>query len=224
MGEESPLKFEYVTFDCYGTLIDWRAGIERSLREALGDVKLTGGALLGAYLSAEMEEEKSYKSYRDVLSGAASRLSGPLGGEVSPEAAAVFADSVPSWPAFEDSREALRELGRRGYRRYILSNVDDDQLLATIENNGLEVDGFVTAQEVRGYKPGAAHWNRFMQKTGAARGEFLHVAQSVFHDVLPTQEMGISSAWINRYDEPLPPSAQPAYIADSLAGLLRAIE
>lgn len=218
------MKFTYVTFDCYGTLIDWRRGIERSLREALGEVRLTGSELLNAYIEAEKEEERSYKPYREVLRRAASRLAAPLGAEVDAGAAARFADSVPSWPAFDDTREALKELGKRGYRRFILSNVDEDQLVATIRNNSLEVDGFVTAQEVRSYKPEGAHWRRFMQKTGVKEGEFLHAAQSVFHDVIPAQRMGIASAWVNRYDERLPAPAQPAYIADSLAGLLRAID
>lgn len=164
-------------------------------------------------------EEESYRKYREVLARAAFRLSERFGVRLSQSAAARFADSVPDWPAFPDTRETLRELGRKGFRLYILSNVDTDILLGTMRNNGLEVDGYVTAEEVGSYKPRAAHWTRFLAKTGARMEEMLHVAQSIYHDIVPTQRMGISSAWVNRYREPLPAEAQPSYIVDGLSGL-----
>jgi len=218
------MKPKYLTFDCYGTLIDWRRGIEESLRRSLGSFSLSGKELLDAYVEEEKKEEATYKSYRKVLAGTALRLSGPLGVRVDQGAAERFAASVPDWPAFPDTREALVELGRRGYGRFILSNVDDDLLRGTIANNGLEIDGFVTAQQVGSYKPNRGHWDEFMRRTGASKEEFLHVAQSVFHDVIPTQEMGIASAWVNRYSEPLPVGAAPSYIVDSMEGLLGVIE
>lgn len=214
---------KYLTFDCYGTLIDWRAGIESSLGRALGEPGLGGKQLLDAYVAAEMEEEKSYKPYRKVLERAAVRASRSLGREVTPEAAAAFADSVPRWPAFQDTSAALEELGKRGYRRYILSNVDDDQLRDTVEHHGLKLDGFVTAQQVGSYKPRPGHWLKFMEVTGAGKEDVLHVAQSLIHDIVPTQELGIASAWVNRYREPLPKGVQPRFIVDSLAGLVEAM-
>jgi len=212
-------EFRYLTFDCYGTLIDWKTGIEQSLRKAFGELPLRGKELLDAYVSAEKEEEESYRKYREVLRRAAARLSRRVGFEASQSGVNQFAESVPTWPAFSDTREALEDLGKRGYKRYILSNVDMDLLLGSIKNSGLEVEGFVTAEEVGSYKPDQAHWERFMQKTAARKGELLHVAQSVYHDILPTQRMGIQSAWVNRYTEPLPPNAQPSYIVDSLRNL-----
>jgi len=218
------MKPKYLTFDCYGTLIDWKKGIEESLRASIGSLSVSGDQLMKAYLEAEKEEESTYKSYREVLAGSALRLSGPLGVRVDREAAESFAGSVPRWPAFPDTAEALKELGRRGYRRYILSNVDDDLLEGTIANNGLEVDGFVTAQQVGSYKPDPGHWEEFMKRTGARKEEMLHVAQSVFHDVVPTQELGIASAWVNRYSEPLPPGAAPAFIVDSMETFLSVVD
>ena len=218
------MKYRFLTFDCYGTLIDWRAGIEKGLRGALGDVRIGGQELLDAYLSSEKEQELSYRKYREVLTLTALSLSQRLGIRVTEEAAREFAGSVPRWPAFPDTRGFLHEMGSRGYRRYILSNVDNDLLQGTIRTNGLEVDGFVTAEEVGSYKPNHGHWVRFMEKTGAEKGEVLHCAQSLYHDIAPTQSLGIASAWVNRYGEGIPRGVEPSIISDSLANLGRLLD
>ncbi len=213
------MKFRYLTFDCYGTLIDWRSGIESSLRREVGKLRLAGQDLIRAYVEAEKGQESGYKKYRKVLSDTARSMSPQLGVEVTSGAAERFAGSVPLWPAFKDTGGFLREVGKRGYKRYILSNVDDDLLEGTIRNNRLDVDGFVTAEQVGSYKPKPGHWLRFMEETGARKEEVLHVAQSLFHDIAPTQEMGIASAWVNRYSEGLPAGLAPLYISDSLKRL-----
>ena len=115
-------------------------------------------------------------------------------------------------------------MGRRGYKRFILSNVDNDLLEGTIRNSDLEVDGFVTAEEVGSYKPNPGHWKTFMERTGASKEEVLHVAQSVFHDIIPTQALGIASAWVNRYHEPMPAGANPLFVSDTLAHLGELLE
>jgi 2-haloalkanoic acid dehalogenase type II len=218
------VKYRYLTFDCYGTLIDWKTGIEVGLRACIGNMKLSGNELLSAYVSAEKAEESTYKKYREVLRSTALSLSGALGVIVSDGAAQGFAASVPTWPAFSDTAKFLREMGQRGYRRYILSNVDNDLLEGTIRKNRLEVDGLVTAEEVGSYKPDKGHWIEFIKRTGASKGQILHVAQSVFHDIIPTQDLGIDSAWVNRYSEALPPEASPLIISDSLERLAAIIE
>ncbi|MDA4127342.1 MAG: HAD-IA family hydrolase [Thaumarchaeota archaeon] len=218
------MKFRYLTFDCYGTLIDWRTGIESSLLAAVGDLGIRGQALLDAYVMAEKEQESSYKKYREVLRRTAISLSGQLGVEVTEDAARKFAASVPTWPAFADTKEFLHEQGKRGCKRYILSNVDIDLLEETIRNHRLEVDGFVTAEEVGSYKPSPGHWLRFMKNTGARKEEVLHVAQSIYHDIIPTNEMGIASAWVNRYNEPMPQGAHPMFVTDSLAHLTESLD
>jgi 2-haloacid dehalogenase len=213
------VNYRYLTFDCYGTLIDWKTGIEKGLRAAIGNVKLSGIELLTAYVNAEKAEESTYKKYREVLRSTAMSMSGALGVEVSDVSARNFAASVPAWPAFEDTAEFLHEMGQRGYKRYILSNVDNDLLEGTIKKNHLEVDGYVTAEEVGSYKPNERHWIEFIRRTGTNRGQVLHVANSVFHDIVPTQHLGIDSAWINRYSERLPPEASPLIISDNLERL-----
>ncbi|HLQ06936.1 MAG TPA: haloacid dehalogenase type II [Nitrososphaerales archaeon] len=218
------MKYRYLTFDCYGTLIDWRAGIEASLLAAVGDFGIRGQALLDAYVMAEKQQESSYKKYREVLRRTVLSMSGQLGVEVTEEAARKFAGSVPTWPAYADSAKFLKQMGTKGYERYILSNVDTDLLSDTISNHGLEVDGFVTAEDVGSYKPNPGHWLRFMKNTGARKEEVLHVAQSIYHDIVPTNEMGIASAWVNRYDEPMPQGPHPLFVSDSLAHLAESLD
>lgn len=216
------MEFRYLTFDCYGTLVDWRNGIESAL-ESLGFGEMRR-ELMAAYLEAEKAEEGTYKKYREVLARSAERLAVRFGVDLGEGEAEKFASSVPEWPAFPDTSAALKEFGRRGYRRYILSNVDTDLLRGTIERNGLEVDGFVTAEEVGSYKPSPGHWVQFMRRTGAKREEILHVAQSVYHDIAPIRDLGISGAWVNRYGEPRPSDLRPAYVTESLEALARALD
>ena len=216
-------RYTHLTFDCYGTLIDWRTGIESALAKTVGGLELSGPQLLAAYFEAEKSQEVTYKKYREVLRDSVVSLSGGLGVTVTDAAAQEFAASVPEWPAFPDTAKFLREVGSRGFKRYILSNVDNDLLEETISRHGLEVDGFVTAEEVGSYKPNPAHWIRFMEKTGTQRGSALHCAQSVYHDIIPTQSMGIPSAWVNRYNEKLGTGVEPFFICDSLENLARTL-
>jgi len=213
------LRFRYLTFDCYGTLIDWKTGIEEEMEATLGHLRVGGRRLMDAYIAAEKVQEVGYTKYREVLRRTILSMSETLGVGINDEAARRFAASVPRWPSFPDTKEFLRRMRALGYRLYILSNVDNDLLEQTISSNGLEVDGFVTAEQVGSYKPMPAHWVRFMQVTGARREETLHVAQSVFHDIIPTEAMGIASAWVNRYGESLPSAVAPLYVSDSLAHL-----
>ena len=214
-------RFSHLTFDCYGTLIDWRRGIQQTLTSTVGGIGISGQQLLASYVEAERTQETRYKKYREVLHDTVMSIAGALGVVVTDAAARKFADSVPEWPAFPDTAGFLREAGSKGFKRYVLSNVDTDILEETIRRNGLEVDGYVTAEEVKSYKPNPAHWVKFMEKTGAKSQKVLHCAQSVYHDLIPAQRMGIASAWVNRYDERLDPGVEPSYICDSLENLAK---
>lgn len=213
--------FKYLTFDCYGTLIDWRGGIEKNLRRALGRVTLAQtGSLVSLYVRLEAEQERKYKKYRQVLSDTAKKVATKLGKKMSAAEAEQFAASVPLWPPFGDTATSLKKLGNLGYKRYILSNVDSDLLMETINRNDLEVDGFVTAEEVHSYKPAFGHWQRFLARTGAKKNEVLHVAQSLFHDISPASKLGIETAWVNRYAEKLQGNVAPSMISDNLRHLV----
>jgi 2-haloacid dehalogenase len=218
------MKFTHLTLDCYGTLIDWRKGIEAHLGELLRKNGLPSGvSVFPVYVKFEAEEEGQYKSYREVLRDAAVEVAKHLNVSIAENEAKMFAASVPSWPPFGDTVVSLKELGKRGYKRVILSNIDKDILKETILRNSLDVDGYITAEDVGSYKPSPGHWDRFFDAYKTRKEATLHVAQSIFHDIIPCGKLAISTAWINRYSEPNPPGINPTYVLGdlkSLTGLL----
>ena len=212
------------TFDCYGTLIDWRAGIDENLGQMLRDRGYHGAeSVYEAYTTVERQEETRYASYRTILATSAIRVGERLRVRLPAEDARRFAESLPSWPAFEDTVEGLRALGRLGIRRIILSNVDRALLEATLRRSHIEVDGFVTAEDVRSYKPEGAHWLRYFQEYPEDRGTTWHVAHSWFHDIVPAQRLGLPTVWVDRYSEPRPRSVRPDFTVRDLRGLIRLV-
>jgi len=212
---------KFVTFDCYGTLVDWRSGIENNFRNLFnGGKALVGTDIFRKYVELEAKVENSYTSYKEILAHTSLRLANELGLKQDSNSAEKFAESITRWKAFQDSAPSLRELGRRGYKRVILSNIDSVLLSETIRNNKLEVDGFITAQDVKSYKPAKDHWLKFFQEYSADRDETLHIAGSIYHDVIPASELGLRTVWVNRYGERLPADASPTFIVDSLSSLL----
>jgi len=216
------VKFTHLTFDCYGTLIDWRKGIEAHLGGPLRKNGLSSGvSVFPLYVKLEAEEEGQYKSYREILRDTAVKVAERLEVSIAENEANVFAASVPSWPPFGDTAESLKELGKRGYKRVILSNIDKDILKETILRNSLDVDGYITAEDVGSYKPSPGHWNRFFDAYKTRKEATLHVAQSIFHDIIPCSKLAIPTAWINRYNEATPPAVNPTYVFDDLKSLMR---
>ncbi len=216
------MKFTHLTFDCYGTLIDWRNGIEVHLGELLRKNGLAPGvSVYPIYLKFEAEEEGRYKSYKDILTDTAIRSADHFKVSITKDEARGFAASVPSWKPFVDTLESLKEMGERGYKRVILSNIDRDLLTDTINRNRLEVDGYVTAEDVGSYKPALGHWNHFFDKFKATKNGTLHVAQSIYHDIRPASSIGIATAWINRYSDAKPSDLNPTYVAPDLRSLLK---
>jgi 2-haloalkanoic acid dehalogenase type II len=194
-----PRPYDVITFDCYGTLIDW----ERVLREAFAwaaaaeGVALDPPAALAAYADLEpVVEAESYRAYRTVLAETARRVGERLGWPLTKDRATFIADSLPDWPPFADTNPALERLAASGYRLGILSNVDDDLLAGTLRHLRVTFDLLVTAQQVGSYKPAHGHFVAAGQRIGARR--WLHAAQSHFHDVVPARTLGSPSAWINR--------------------------
>ena len=195
----------WATFDCYGTLIDWNGGIRRELARVFGEEH--ADELLGRYheLEPELEADGS-RSYAEVMSEAMRRLGAP------PDEEDALGRSLPGWEPFPDVPGALRELRERGWRLAILSNTDPDLLAASRERIGVPFDLSVVASEIGSYKPGHQHWERFFAETGADRARHAHVAASLFHDVAPARELGLTSVWINRLGErtdPEPTRALP---------------
>jgi 2-haloacid dehalogenase len=198
----SPLdedRFEVLTFDCYGTLIDWEAGLAAAFEAAAPGRWPVGSAeLLERYAAYEAEAEAGeYRTYADVLAAGARGVAGDLGVDLDEDAVAGFAQSVPEWPAFPDSREALQRLRRR-YRLAAVTNCDDRLFAASSARLGDPFDWVVTAQQARAYKPSERVFEHAFTTIGVPRERILHVAQSLFHDHVPAKRLGLTTVWIDR--------------------------
>jgi 2-haloalkanoic acid dehalogenase type II len=190
--------YDIITFDCYGTLIDWEGGIISACQsEAAKDgVELRGDQIIEAYAAEEPAvESEHYRTYREVLCETASRVAATLWWDLPAERAGFLAASLPEWQPFPDTNPALERLARR-FQLGILSNIDDDLLNTTRRHFTAEFDLIVTAQQVKSYKPGLAHFKEAIVRAGEKR--LLHAAQSYFHDVVPTSKLAIPVVWINR--------------------------
>jgi 2-haloacid dehalogenase len=197
-------KFKALSFDCYGTLIDWETGLLAVLapwaREQ--DLDASDAELLLAYgdNEAAVQREAPSTLYPDVLATAFRRTGEKLGAPVGDEWAQRLGDSVPDWPAFPDSPDALARLARR-YKLIILSNVNRAGFAASNERLRGDFAAIITAEDVGAYKPAENHFRALdttLPRLGVDRGELLHVAQSLFHDHVPAKREGLPSVWINR--------------------------
>ena len=202
-------RYDVLTFDCYGTLIDWERGLSDAFASAArgGGTVLDRAALLAAYHEIEpVVQAERYRPYREVLTLTAQRVAERLGWPLAAGRAAFLAESVPTWPPFTDTNAALQRLAA-DHRLAILSNIDDDLLAGTRKHLGATFEFVVTAQQVGSYKPAPAHFTVARQRIGGAR--WLHVAQSLFHDIQPARAHGIPAVWINRKRQPLTGGARP---------------
>ena len=195
----------WATFDCYGTLVDWNAGI----RAVVGDDRLA------RYheLEPQVQAEEPSRPYRDVLHEVSVGL-----GLSDPDA---LADSLPTWPVFPEVPGALEEARGRGWKLAILSNTDRDFIEASMSAIGVPFEFAIVASEIGSYKPAHSHWERFFNETKAAPERHVHVAASLFHDIAPANELGLRSIWFNRLGEtPGPHSTRELRDLDHLAETL----
>lgn len=222
-----------LTFDCFGTLIDWETGIHRALTmlcERYGiDEPPHRHELLAMYAQLEAQAEKGpYRPYRDVLADVTKGVASRLGFQLSIADQSILADSIRDWPAFDDTASALREL-KKHFKLGVLSNIDDDLFETALPKLGLEsaggLDLLVTAQQVQSYKPAHAHFHEALKRLGLAKSELLHVAQSKKHDVAPCNELGIRCVWVDRQSGKGGASgendAKPDMVVPDLASLVR---
>ena len=202
---EKPREFEFVTFDCYGTLIDWETGIRCAFKQALEGTGLSPaqeGELFEMYQEEEkrIEGQMPYRPYREVLSLAASGAARKFGQNIPERLSSVLAEQLPGWAPFPDTNPALERLSTE-YVLGILSNVDDDLLDGTLKHLTVPFDLVVTAERVRSYKPETEHFEEARRIIGADRG-WLHVAASLYHDIEPASRLGINASWVNRKNSP----------------------
>ncbi len=209
-----------LTFDCYGTLIDWEGGILAALRAAYAQADgVEDERLLGAFHAAQNRLKTSeYRPYRQLLTETSSEVARANGWDTSEELAAGVPASIPFWQPFPDTNQALSRLAEAGVALGILSNIDDELLAGTLKHFEVEFGLLGTAQRLRSYKPAAPHFERG-REWAAGFDRWLHVAQSLFHDVVPATSFGIPVLWVNRKGEPLPHDADPMHIAPGLAAV-----
>jgi 2-haloacid dehalogenase/putative hydrolase of the HAD superfamily len=216
--------YQVITFDCYGTLIDWESGIAGAFADAAAEdgVTLDRQSVLRAYAEVEPQvEHERYRPYREVLQETASRVAQMLGWRVTYERCVFLPLSLPRWTPFPDTNPALEQLAAAGCRLGILSNVDDDLIAGTRKHFSVPFDLVITAQQVRSYKPAPAHFIAAHERIGNAR--WLHAAQSNFHDVAPCNALGIPTAWINRHGEKPLAGGVPTHEFRDLAALAQFI-
>jgi 2-haloacid dehalogenase len=200
----------WLTFDCFGTLIDWRHGI-RTTGELLFPGR--GDDFLDAYIALEAEvEEGPFKRYRAVLAETTRRAAKQLGLELKADDATALVSTIPHWPPFPDVGPALAELRKEGWKFALLTNCDRDIIALTQRRLPASFDAVVTAEDVSAYKPNHAHFKLFQSTFGSSADAWIHVAQSYFHDIKPTHELGITRVWVNRQGENDDPSIAEAVI------------
>ena len=203
------MRDRWATFDCYGTLVDWMAGIRGTLARLWPDAD--AAALLTLYHQLEPATQAGRGiPYREVMAETLVRVAETAGLAVPAGQEDALGASLPGWPVFAEVPASLAALRKRGWRLAILSNTDPDLLDASLREIGVPVDLRIVASEVGSYKPAHRHWESFFARTGADRALHVHVAASLFHDVEPAAQLGLRCVWINRLGErsPLPRSAE----------------
>jgi 2-haloacid dehalogenase len=212
----------WATFDCYGTLVDWNGGIRTQLERLFGVEHAP--ALLARYheLEPEVQAASPGASYREVLTVCLERLATEWGLTLPEGEASALAHSLPSWPVFRDAPAGLAEARERGWKLGILSNTDRDLIEASMSTIGVPFEVAIVAGDIGSYKPARRHWDVFRERTDAGPSTHVHVAQSLFHDIAPATELGLSCIWINRLGEP--GDARPTRTLPSLTGLADALD
>jgi 2-haloacid dehalogenase len=193
-------RFKVLTFDCYGTMIDWESGIFSALRPILTahQQSISDSALLELYSELELKAESGeFLRYRDVLQSVVRGFGERLGFSPTDAEVRSLPESLANWQPFPDTVEALRKLKSR-YQLGVMSNVDDDLFASSAPKLGVAFDHLVTAQQAGCYKPCMKMFKLAEDRIGVSREQWLHVGQSIYHDVIPAQSLGIATVWVNR--------------------------
>jgi 2-haloacid dehalogenase len=193
-------KFQALTFDCYGTMIDWESGIFSALRPILAahGKTISDFALLELYSELELRAEQGeFRNYREVLQSVVRGFGEHLSFKPSPEEILSLPNSVFRWPAFPDTAAALKQLQTR-YKLAVISNIDDDLFASSAPKLGIRFDQVVTAQQARSYKPSLNNFRLAFQRLGLSPDRILHVGQSVYHDINPAKSLGMATVWVKR--------------------------
>jgi len=191
---------EVLTFDCYGTLIDWEGGILNALSPVLmaHEVRMDNERLLELYAEIEsVEEAGAYREYKSILASVVARFGEQFDFKPTSSELYCLADSIKNWQPFPDTVGALQLLHSR-FKLAIISNIDEDLFASTAQHLKTKFDWVITASQVQSYKPSENNFVKAMERMQVPRERLLHVAQSVFHDIVPAKKLGISTVWVKR--------------------------
>lgn len=226
-GERKEFSFSWISFDCYGTLIDWEEGLLEALKPLLkrSSVETHPLEVLRLYAELESRFERTYRPYREVLRWVLRGLAERLGFELHPAEEYLLAEALPGWRPFPEVNETLRSLRDRGLKLAIISNIDRDLIAETLKHFTVSFDLVVTAEEARSYKPDLRIFELMLEKIPVPRERVLHVGQSLFHDILPAKKLGLASCWVKRpgrdpYGATPRAEARPDFVISDLSELL----
>ena len=196
-------RLEWLSFDCYGTLVDWETGISNAVSKTLEShgMRKSRAEILALFADLEPKVQGSpgYLTYRRVLRDVMALIATELGFRCTDAELESLADTLPDWPVFPEVVDALHELRAR-YKLAVISNVDDDLFAGTAEALGVVFDVVVTAEQVRSYKPDLRNFSVAAGRMAVDKERWLHVAESLYHDIKPANQHGIKCAWVNRAD------------------------
>ena len=200
-----PKDVKFVTFDCYGTLIDWESGVYDAFqKEADRDgFTIDRDVLIPRFIDVQRDIQRgSYELYAEVLRRTAVRVAAELSWDLEPSRSNFLPNSVPAWPAFRETNAQLERFAKK-YELGILSNIDDKLLGSTRRHFRADFDLVVTAQQVRSYKPDPAHFNEFARRIGGKKG-WVHIASGLYTDIEPATKLKVPTIWVNRRKEEVP--------------------
>ena len=193
--------FEALSFDCYGTLIDWETGIVSALQPVLQShgIELSAAAILRHYAASETAAQRGeFANYREVLRRVMREFGRQTGFTPPASELDCLSESIKEWTPFPDTVDSLRAL-KRSFKLVIISNVDDDLFAETARYLEVEFDWVITSEQAGSYKPSLRNFEFAFRKSGIPKDRFLHVAESLFHDIGPANSLGITSVWVNRH-------------------------
>ena len=222
-------RYEWLSFDCYGTLVDWETGISTAVAEVFEahGVSRSRAEILALFADAEPRAQtaQGYLEYRPVLREVMALMAADVGIRCADSELGRLADTLPDWPVFPDVADALNTLKSR-YRLAIISNVDDDLFAGSARALGVDFDAVITSQQARAYKPDLSGFNLALERMGCDRESWLHIGESLYHDIGPANRLGIASVWVSRPDRgggTRHTDATPDLVVSDLAELARMV-
>jgi 2-haloacid dehalogenase len=224
-------QFEVLSFDCYGTLINWESGILSAFKKILynHNIHLRDNEILELFAQQEsLHESGDYLKYRDILKNVVCHFAKTFNFKPTESEANALAESIQNWEPFPDTVEALKALKTR-YKLTIISNIDDELFAYSAKKLEVEFDWIITAEQVKSYKPSVQNFEMAIQRMGITPDKLLHVAQSIYHDIVPAKTMGITAVWVNRrkgqegFGATVPASSNPDLEVPDLKSLVSLI-